>query len=112
MDSRIFASFVKHASRPEPSEYPADYFRVRQAVMQKLAFAFPEAAGHAAEVAGLGILARPTIQKMRGQQVSERSEHLHELGGLGILAVPSAVNLAGHYLSKKPLAAAGHLLGH
>ena len=50
---------------------------------------------HAAEVGGLGVLARPTIQKMRGKEVSEKSEHAHELAGLGILAVPSAIHL-GH----------------
>lgn len=43
--------------------------------------------GHAAvDIAGLGILARPTVQKMRGKEVSEKSEHLHEIGGLGTLA--------------------------
>ena len=44
-------------------------------------------AGHAlVDIAGLGILARPTIQKMQGKEVSKRSEHAHELAGLGTLA--------------------------
>lgn len=53
--------------------------------------------GHAAEIAGLGILARPSIQKLRGKQVSHRSEAGHELVGLGTLAAPSAYHLlTGH----------------
>lgn len=44
----------------------------------------------AAEVAGLGILAAPTIQKMRGKEMSERKSHAAELGGLGVLAAPAA----------------------
>lgn len=49
--------------------------------------------GHAAELAGLGILARPSIQKLRGKQVTHRSEAGHELVGLGTLAAPSAYHL-------------------
>jgi hypothetical protein len=58
------------------------------------------AGNHAIELAGLGILARPTIQKMRGKEVSEKSEHLHELAGLGVLAAPSAVELGKAGLGK------------
>ena len=45
-----------------------------------------DVATHAAEVGGLGILARPTVHKMQGKTVSKRSEHAHELVGLGVLA--------------------------
>jgi hypothetical protein len=44
----------------------------------------------AAEIAGLGTLAAPTIQKMRGKPMSERASHAAEIGGLGILAAPAA----------------------
>ena len=43
-----------------------------------------------AEIAGLGILAAPTIQKMRGKPMSERGTHAAEIAGLGTLAVPAA----------------------
>ncbi len=49
--------------------------------------------GHATELAGLGILARPSIQKLRGKQVSHANEAKHELLGLGTLAAPSAYHL-------------------
>lgn len=44
----------------------------------------------AVDIAGLGILAAPTIQKMRGKPMSERGTHAAELGGLGVLAGSSA----------------------
>jgi len=58
------------------------------------------ALGHAAELAGLGVLARPSIQKLRGKPVSEKSERVHELAGLGILAAPSAVELGRKILKR------------
>ncbi len=111
-------AFVKEALAINAgTDAPADYFETRAAVLHmfpKLAgigssLAKPvgnlikkptnwkhigEMAGHAAEVGGLGILARPTIQKMRGKEVSSKSEHAHELAGLGVLAVPSAIHFA------------------
>lgn len=48
---------------------------------------------HAAELVGLGTLAIPTIQKMRGKKMSEGASHAAELGGLGILAAPSVHSL-------------------
>ena len=60
---------------------------------------------HAAELAGLGMLAAPTIQKMRGKPMSEKNKDRAELGGLGVLAAPSALAL------KKPALEFGkHLL--
>jgi len=44
----------------------------------------------AVDIAGLGILAAPTIQKMRGKEMSEKGTHAAELGGLGVLAGSSA----------------------
>jgi len=92
---RAAASGVLHTKLA----FPTDYLKVRQAVLLKLA-GMGENLGHAFELGGLGILARPTIQEMRGQQVSERSKHIHEVAGLGTLAVPSAVGLGAHYLPK------------
>jgi hypothetical protein len=48
---------------------------------------------HAAELAGLGTLAAPTIQKMRGKPMSEENTNRAELGGLGVLAAPSAISM-------------------
>lgn len=42
------------------------------------------------DIAGLGILAAPTVQKMRGKEMSEKGTHAAELGGLGVLAGSSA----------------------
>jgi hypothetical protein len=55
---------------------------------------------HAAELAGLGILARPSVQKLQGKDVSEHSEHMHELAGLGVLAAPSAASLGSSAYGK------------
>lgn len=57
----------------------------------------------AADMAGLGALAAPTIQKMRGKEMSERGTHAAEIGGLGLLALPVGHNLyeAGKKLIKK-----------
>jgi uncharacterized ParB-like nuclease family protein len=49
--------------------------------------------GHAAELAGLGTLAVPSIQKLRGKSMSENAAHKTELAGLGVLAAPSAAAL-------------------
>lgn len=46
---------------------------------------------HAAELAGLGILAVPSIQHLRGKEMSEGAKAKTEIGGLGVLAAPSAV---------------------
>lgn len=53
---------------------------------------------HAAEIAGLGTLAAPTIQKMRGKPMKEKNKDRAEMAGLGILAVPAA-----HELGKKAI---------
>lgn len=39
----------------------------------------------AADIAGLGMLAAPTIQKMRGKPMSEKGKDRAELAGLGVL---------------------------
>lgn len=62
------------------------------------------AADHALDVAGLGALAIPTIQKMRGKPMSEKNTHRAEIGGLGVLAAHPTYELAKKGLSKlKPV---------
>lgn len=56
--------------------------------------------GHAAELAGLGILAAPTVAEMRGRKVSDKTKHRAELAGLGVLAAPSAIHLGGKAVNK------------
>jgi len=53
----------------------------------------------AADIAGLGILAEPTIHKwVSGEDaVSEREKDLSEVGGLGLLAAIEAPHLFGHH---------------
>ncbi len=46
---------------------------------------------HGAELAGLGTLAIPSIQALRGKPMGEHKSHKYELAGLGILAAPSVV---------------------
>lgn len=93
MTPDVFKAFIKHASGNQDT--PNDYVATKVAVMKmfpKLATA-GEMVGHAIELGGLGILARPSIQKLRGKQVSHASEAKHELAGLGTLAAPSAYHL-------------------
>ena len=68
--------------------------------LEKISSGLGELATHGAEVAGLGILAAPTIQKMRGKKMSTKGEHAAELGGLGVLAAPSAAHLAKHLIKR------------
>lgn len=49
---------------------------------------------HAIELAGLGILARPSVNALRGKPMTEHASHVHEVAGLGVLAAPSAVHMA------------------
>lgn len=55
---------------------------------------------HGAEIAGLSILAAPSIQAMRGKPMKEKNTHRAELAGLGILAAPSAYHLGKKLLGK------------
>lgn len=56
--------------------------------------------GHAAELAGLGMLAAPTIQKMRGKPMKDKNKDRAEIGGLGVLAAPSAIGLGKSLMGK------------
>lgn len=105
MTREIFQAFVKHASGGPDT--PNDYQATRTAILQM----FPKLASfgaHAAELAGLGVLARPSVNHLRGKEMSERSKALHETAGLGILAAPSAYEMGKKLFTKAP-AVAGHL---
>ena len=54
----------------------------------------------ATEIAGLGTLAVPSIQHLRGKHMPEGVGHKYELAGLGILAAPS-VYKAGKWAYNK-----------
>lgn len=55
---------------------------------------------HGAELAGLGILAAPSVAHMMGHKVKEKNQHRAELAGLGVLAAPSVVSLAKRALKR------------
>lgn len=56
---------------------------------------------HGAEIAGLGILAAPSVKKMiTGKEMSDDNKHKSELAGLGVLAAPSVAHLAKSIGSK------------
>lgn len=68
---------------------------------------FASLGAHAAELAGLGVLARPSLNHLRGKEMTERQKGVHEVAGLGILAAPSAYGLGKSLLSRVRPAAAG-----
>lgn len=55
---------------------------------------------HGVELAGLGVLAKPSIDELRGKKVDEKLKAKREVQGLGLLAAPSALHLA-HSVYKK-----------
>lgn len=59
-----------------------------------------ETASHLAELAGLGILAVPSIQNLRGKPMGENKAHKYELAGLGTLAAPSVYHLGKKLASR------------
>lgn len=63
--------------------------------MEKSAFweGFEKRAGAASELAGLGMLAAPSIQYLRGKPMKEDTAHKVELAGLGTLAAPYLYNV-------------------
>ena len=68
--------------------------------MEKTAFwsGFEKQANAAAELAGLGMLAVPSIQGLRGKPMKEKHKDALEVAGLGTLAAPYV-----HSLGKKLL---------
>jgi hypothetical protein len=55
---------------------------------------------HGAELAGLGMLAAPTIQKMRGKPMKDKNKDRAEVAGLGVLAAPSVAHYGGSAVQK------------
>lgn len=55
---------------------------------------------HGTELAGLGILAKPSIDRLRGKHVDERKAAKQEVAGLGVLAAPSAAHFGNQALKK------------
>lgn len=99
MTLATFRAFVKHASADPNTPY--DYHVTRAAVAQM----FPKLASlgvAGAEVAGLGVLARPSWQALRkpGANAEARSHAKHELAGLGILAAHPAYEIGKHFLGR------------
>ncbi len=55
---------------------------------------------HGAELAGLGLLAAPSVAHMRGKEWSEKNKARAEVAGLGVLAAPSALAVGKAGLAK------------
>lgn len=56
---------------------------------------------HAAELAGLGTLAAPSLKHMvTGKDMSKKNQHRAEIAGLGILAAPSIYHLAKGFMKR------------
>lgn len=59
---------------------------------------FEKKANAAAELAGLGMLAVPSVQSLRGRPMKEKHKDMLEVAGLGTLAAPYV-----HSIGKKLL---------
>jgi hypothetical protein len=57
---------------------------------------------HGAELAGLGVLAAPSIGELRrpNTEPREKNKARAEVAGLGILAAPSAMSLGKHIITR------------
>jgi hypothetical protein len=97
MNMNLFQSFIKKASQMHSNDdsLPEDYMAIRAATISrfpKLASALPIAG---AELAGLGILAKPSINDLRNPQASpeDKRKAKYETAGLGLLGVHPAYQL-------------------
>lgn len=110
MHRLVFSSFIKEASAivaEEPRKLNrAEKKSVLTQLIDKEAAALPAKIplnrpnwlhnlDHVNELAGLGTLAVPSVQHMRGHEMSDNTAHAMEAAGLGILAAPYAGRLAG-----------------
>lgn len=75
--------------------------------MEKTAFwdGFTKRANAAAELAGLGLLAVPSIRSLQGKPVKEKTKDIMETAGLGILAAPYIHQIGKSLLPKKSVIA-------
>lgn len=76
MDPVTFRAFVKEASEIQLASKTASLAR------------------HGMELAGLGTLAAPSVQELRGKPMSEKSKAVSEVAGLGTLAAPYVHDIA------------------
>ena len=68
----------------------------------------PHKALVAADIAGLGILAYPTLHKwVSGKELDPKYQDMAEVGGLGLLAATQIPHLTGHVLKDKNASAFG-----
>lgn len=65
----------------------------------------------AAEIGGLGMLAKPSIDELRGKHVDEKKKAKTEIAGLGVLAAPAAHEMGSGIMAKfrKAAPVASHL---
>ncbi len=59
-----------------------------------------KSANHGVELAGLGLLAAPSVAHMKGKEWSEKNKARAEVAGLGVLAAPSALAVGKAGLAK------------
>lgn len=73
---------------------------------------FMKAASHAAELAGLGMLAAPSAAELSGHKVNSATKSKIELAGLGTLAAPSAMAVGKKLIGKLKPAVSAIARGH
>lgn len=94
MNARMFKAFVKEAMALQADAHtPPDYTMIKAAVAAR----FPglqKRAWDAGELAGLGVLAVPSVMSLAGHPMKEKHKDVAEVAGLGMLAAPYAHNMA------------------
>lgn len=108
MHRSIFSSFIKEAAAIAVDNRKLNKSEKKSVVkqlMQKEAAGIPRVPlnrpnwlhnlDHVNELAGLGTLAVPSVQHLRGHEMSDNTAHGMEAAGLGILAAPYVGRLAG-----------------
>jgi serine kinase of HPr protein (carbohydrate metabolism regulator) len=77
---------------------PEDYHQTKIAAFKKMAAGFVRGA---VEVGGLGTLAIPSIQHLRGKPMDESTSHKMEVAGLGTLAAPYIYDAAKKIITRR-----------
>jgi hypothetical protein len=93
MNAATFRAFAKtaRALQADP-DAPDDYAMVKAAVEAK--YGITKRAWNAGELAGLGILAAPSVASLANHPMKEKHKDIAEVTGLGMLAAPYAHNIA------------------
>lgn len=68
--------------------------------MDKFWQSFEKRANAGAELAGLGMLAIPSIQHLRGKPLKDKHTHMLEVAGLSTLAAPYAASIGKKILTR------------